>query len=155
MKFSENFTFIPMLKAADHEAGADTDSVNMGLLHSLCLQIQAGSVTTAGPEIKAYSGASAGTKTTALVMKYRLGSAAAKSATADVLGAWQTSVAADGITFGTSDDDKLLVIEMDSTEMTAGEPWLTFEIDADADAFFAGVVAIADPRQANVTVIGA
>lgn len=151
MRISENFAFIPLLEPADWQsAGSDLDSVNMGLLHSLCAVIQLGAITGNDTVIKAYSGASAGTKTTALAFKYRLSGADQGAAGADQFGDISAAVtAATGLVFTNAADysDRLIVIEIDSDEMTAGEPWLTIEIDdGSASGLFLSALGIGVPR---------
>jgi len=153
MKITENFTIIPGLAPIDAAAGADSDSVDMGLLHSVLALIALGSITVADFHVKVYSGATAGTKTTALTFNYRYSSAACKSATADVLGAWASS--ADLTVSNASKDNFLLAIEVDSSEMPSGKNWLTVEISSGATVLLAAVVFVGDARQPNVTVIGA
>ena len=142
-RLSENKKIIYALKPGDHQAGADGDSFNAGKLHSFAFLIQA-AVLTGDAVLKVYSGASDGTKTTAETFRYRLADADQGSAAADTFAAWSTSAALT-LTAATY-DNRLLVVEMDSDELTDGQPWVTLEISAAADAFNASVVAIGEPR---------
>ena len=153
MNFSETYHIVPGFKSADHTAGVDSDSVNMGLLHSVCALLQFGDMSVASPLVKVYSGATAGTKTTALTFRYKLSPQAAKTAGADVWPSGFSTSASLTVTFDT-DDEKLLVIEVDSAEMTEGEPWLTVELGSQATIQQTACVLIGIPRYDHtVTVI--
>lgn len=148
---AEQLHVIPGLTSADHAAGVDSESINMGYLHEVLALLQIGSITVADAVVKVYSGASAGTKTTAEVFRYRKSGAAAKSASADVWAAWTTAVAATGIVLSNANDDNFLYeIEIESDEMTAGQPWLTIEIAAGATVLQGAIVFVGRGRfQAN------
>ena len=153
---SEGIHFVPGFKSADHTAGIDSTSINMGKVHRAILAIQLGDMSVASPEVIAYSGATTGTKTTPLAFRYKLSPQPAATAGSDIWTAgYTTVVAADGLTvvFDT-DDNKLLLIEVDSAEMTEGEPWLTINLDADATISQAAAVWICDARyDQTVTVL--
>ena len=155
MSLAHRLHFVPGLKADDHTAASESDSINMGLVETAVCAIQFGDMSVASPEIKVYSGASAGTKTTALTFRYLLSPQPAKTAGADV---WANafSTSADlTITFDT-DDDKLLLIEVTSAEMTEGEPWLTVEVDNDATVQEHAMIWVCESRYYHQTsVIGA
>lgn len=153
MNFSETFHLVPGLKSADHTAASDSDSINMGLVESLAALIQFGDMSVGSPIVKVYSGATAGTKTTAETFRYKLSPQPAKTAGSDVWASGFLTSAALTITFDT-DDDKLLVIEVESAEMTAGQPWLTIEVGAEATVQQHAIVFICRPRYDHtVTVI--
>lgn len=120
--------YIPGLASADHGAGVDSESVNMALIHRITALIQLGNITVSDMVIKAYGGATAAAKTTAIAFKYQLSGAAAKSAGADNFAAPATAVAASGVTVAAATgDNKLLKIDIEATAMPAGLPWLTLE----------------------------
>ncbi len=151
MRITENFAIIPLLEPADWQsAGSDLDSVNMGLLHSICAVLQFGAITGNDTVIKAYSGASAGTKTTALAFKYRLSGADQGAAGADQFGDLSAAVvAATGLVFtdAANYSDRLVAIEIDSDEMTVDEPWLTIEVDdGSASGLLMSALGIGVPR---------
>jgi len=153
MRLTEQLAIIPLLEPADWQsAGSDLDSVNMGLLHHLTAVIQLGAITGNDTAIVAYSGASAGTKTTALAFKYRLSGADQGAAGADQFGDEITiSVAATGLVFTDATDysERLIAIEIDSAEMTEGEPWLTIAIDdGSASVLLLSALGIGVPRYA-------
>ena len=151
---AEQLHIIPGLTAADHTAAIDSESINMGLLHEVLALVQIGNISVADDTLKVWSGATAGTKTTAEQFRYRKSGAAAKSASADVWGAWTLAVAADGLTLSNAnDDDFLYEIEIDSDMMTAGQPWLTMDLAGTSTALFASIVFVCRGRvQANAGV---
>jgi hypothetical protein len=95
------------------------------------------------------TGATAGTQTTALTFNYRWSSEAAGTATADVYGAWATSAGL-SITDGTY-ENHLLIIEVDASEITAAEPWVTLAVDSTATVILESVVCITESRYAGLT----
>jgi hypothetical protein len=147
MYLSEKYKFVPVMNEADISGGADGDSICMKNYHSATFLVF--SETTnwgAGPDIKIYSGATDGTKTTAMTVNYRYGSAAVGSANSDVLTDWQT--AASEIAMGADHEGYLYVIEVEAREMTDGHDWLTISVDDDASATGGGFacLAILTPR---------
>lgn len=163
MRFTEQFSIVPLLEPADWQsAGSDLDSVNMGLLSHFMAVLQFGAITGNDTVIKAYSGASAGTKTTALIFKYRLSGADQGAAGADQFGdATAIAVAATGLVFtdAANYSDRIIAIEFDAIDMPAGEPWLTIEVDdGSASGLLMSALGIGVPafRGNDVpTVIGA
>lgn len=150
-----NIQVIPILEPADWQAGSkDCDSINMGKLHKVDILVMLGAITGNDPVIKLYSGATAGTKTTALVFKYRKSNADVPAASADVFGARTSVVAATGIVFTDSGDFNLrtIWIEFFSDQMTDGEEWLTVETDdGSASVLLMAAVAIGWPRYSGDT----
>lgn len=146
MRAAENLVLVPLIEAKDYgSAGIDTDSVNMGRMHGLTAVFEFGAIT-GNSVLKVYSGASAGTKTTALAFKYRLGAADYKVALADQFGA-ATSVAATGLTLTAATfDHRQVSVHVDSDQMTDGEKWLTFEIDNTATVLLLGATGVGFPR---------
>lgn len=150
MRFSENYIFIPILEALDTQAGIDGQSVNMGLLHSICFPINFGAVT-GDAVLKFYVGATDGTKTTAVAFSYRLSSGVYKAASADLLGA-ETDVASTGLTLTAATyANKTLVIEFDSQAIPNATPWLTLELSAAASVLLTACVAIGHARYQSNT----
>jgi hypothetical protein len=148
MRISERFKIVSIYEPVDTEAGLDGQSVNMGLLHSICFILSFGAVT-GDAVLKFYVGATDGTKTTAVAFKYRLSSGDFKAANADQLGA-VTDVASSGLTLtAATHDHKLLVIEFDSQAIADATPWLTVELSAAASASLTACVAIGAPRFAS------
>lgn len=149
-RFSEECIFIPVFEALDTQAGIDGQSINMGLLHSVCFPLNFGAVT-GDAVLKFYIGATDGTKTTAVAFSYRLSSGVYKAASADLLGA-KTDVASTGLTLTAATyANKTLVIEFDSQAIAAATPWLTAELSAAASVLLTACVAIGVPRYASNT----
>lgn len=130
MDYPQNITlYEPVDKTA---ASLDSDSVNMGLLHRAICSLRFG-VITGNSILTMYAGATAGAKTTALAFRYRLSSGDHKAASADLFGAL-TSVAATGLTLTAATfDHRIIQIDVESADLTAGQPWLTFSVDATAN----------------------
>ena len=152
MRISEDCALISLIEAKDYgSAGIDSDSVNMGLLHSLCAVFTFGAIT-GNSILKVYAGATAGAKTTALNYKYRFGSADYKAATADVLGAFTSVTGSTGLTLTAATfDHRMITVEVDAQAMPDGYPWLTFEIDATATVMLAAAAGIGCPRSSANT----
>lgn len=147
MRLSERFNIVPVIEPQDHQsAGIDGDSINAGKLHSLAFLISFGQLT-ANSILTLYSGATAGTKTTAETFNYRLADAVVRTATADTFGAWATSAALT-LTAATY-EDKLLIVEIDPASLTDGQPWVTVEIDNTASELLVSAVAVCTPRYAG------
>ena len=149
-RLSETHSIIGLLEPADNQAGAlDSESINMGLLHHVCLIFQHGAITGDNAAIILYSGATSGTKTTAMLFKYRLADAVFKAANNDVYGNFtEIATAATGLVMAAATyKNKTLIIEVDSRDMADGEPWLTIDYDdGSASVLLSNCIAIGDPR---------
>lgn len=144
MRASENMGLVYILKPGDHQAGVDGDSFSMAKYRHFLIGLLT-AVLTGDAVLKVYSGATAGTKTTAETFRYRLADGDQGAATADTFGDWASSAALT-LTAATY-DNKQLIIEMDSNQLTEGQPWVTLEISAAADAFNAAAYALlCEPR---------
>lgn len=143
--FSMEKKIVPILSSADINAGVDSDSVDMQGAKSVSfLCIFGPSYAGANPAImKLYSGATHGTKTTAMTFNYRYGGAAIKSANADVLSDIASSAAL-SIARATM-VSRLLVMEVNVDQITDGHRYLTVEVGAEADAGELSIVALLDP----------
>ena len=146
MRFSEEFGIVYGIKAADNQAGLDTDSINLGKGHNIVFLIAAGAITS-DAVLKLYSGASDGTKTTAETFNYRLADADQGSALADNFADWSTSAALT-LTAATY-DLRLLIVEIAADELTDGQQWVTLEFSSGASTLFLSVVALVRPRYAG------
>jgi hypothetical protein len=148
MRFSERFKIAPVIEPVDTEAGIDSDSVNLGLLHAFCYALTFGAIT-GDAVLKAYVGATAGAKTTAIAFTYRLSSADFKAANADLYGA-ATAVAAAGLTLTAATfDHRTALIEVDSQAIPDATPWVTLELSAAASASLTACLGIGEPRNAS------
>ncbi len=153
-RMSERLNIVYVLQPADHGGAAATgDSVHMGRVKRAMFLIQQGAVGTGNPVLTLKSGASAGAETTSETFRYRLADADQGSANADQYADWATSSALT-LTAATY-DQKILVVEIDSDELTVDQPWLTLSL-TNVTAVTAAVVALLEPRfEANdpLTVI--
>ena len=148
MRFSEMFACPYIIAATDHAAGIVGDSINMGKVHHAAFFLQLGALT--GDAILTMnSGAAVATKTTALTFNYRPAGADMGVASADVYGAWATSAALT-LTAATY-NDRCLIVEVDASEMTDDEPYLTMDISSAASVALASCVAICYTRFHGLT----
>ena len=147
---SEDKKIIPLINSADTGAGVDMDSFKA--LGSRVTVIVTHGVVTGNAVWKVYSGAAAGTKTSAMAFKVAAGGAAIGSANCDVLTAW-TDVASTGLTMAAATySTKMVILEIDCSAMDAtnGEEWLTIEISSAGTNAITHAVAILDkPRYSN------
>lgn len=132
-------------------AAVDCDSINMSKFSKATFLIQCHTLAGASADVKLYSGATDGAKTSALTFNYAFGSAAQGSASCDVLAA-STSAAVVELTHSTY-DNYILIVEVDSSAMDTAnnEEWLTLTFE-DTDTGATGnvsVIAILDPRFAG------
>ncbi len=132
-----------VLKPGDHQAGVDGDSINTGLLHTVRFLIQFAALT-GDAILRIFSGATEGTKTTAENFRYALASAAQGAADGDKLAAW-TTAATLTLTAATY-QNKLLVVELDSDQVTVDQEWATLEFGAQASELNAAIAAVGEAR---------
>lgn len=140
MRLSEQYGIVPIIEPQDHQsAGIDGDSVKMEKYGHVIFIFVFGELT-GNSVLKIYEGATAGAKTTALTFSYRYTSADLKNDDADQLGSEATSAA---LTLtNTVYEDRMLVVEIDASELTDGYPWVTPEIDDTASELLVACVAI-------------
>jgi len=144
-RISETHQFIPVLEPADYEAGIDFDSVHMGREHSLSVAIAFGAIT-GDAVLTVNTGATEGTKTTAVAFNYRFGGGDFKAASADILGA-PVAVSSTGLTLTAATfDHRMIVIEIDADAVTDGQPWVTLSLSNAASVLLASAVAVGKPR---------
>lgn len=147
---AENFKIVPIMNSADVSTGTDCDSINMKNYHKATLIFTFGTVTT-DITFTPKSGASEGTKTTAIPTKVAAGGAAIGTAVAgstascDVLAAWTATTTTHVLSAASN---KVLVMEIDASAMTAGEPWLTVTVAAGTSGI-CHAVAILEPRYSS------
>ena len=150
MRFSEDFSIVPVYEPVDTEAGLDGQSIHMGRLHSVCYMLTFGAVT-GDAVLKYYVGATDGTKTTAVAFGYRVSGADFKAAGADLYGSL-TAVASTGLTLtAASFDHRTVLIEFDSQAIADATPWLTVELSAAASASLTACLAIGRARNVSNT----
>jgi hypothetical protein len=152
-RISESHILIPVVEAKDYgSAGIDFDSVHIGRLNSLSVAINFG-LLTGNSVLTVNTGATEGTKTTAIAFKYRIGGGAFKAASADILGD-PIAVAAAGLTLTAATfQHKLIVIEIDADNGTDAQPWVTVAIDATATVLNVGGIGVGSPRHASHTAL--
>lgn len=137
--------YVPVLEPEDHNAGVDGDSINIGKCQSITFCIVFGELT-GNAVLKIYSGATAGTKTTAETFHYAATAADLKAASGDVLGASSTSA---GLTLtAVTYEDRMLMVTVDHDDITDAQPWITPNLSADASQLFVSITARAVPRYA-------
>lgn len=149
MRFSERLKIAALTESADvTTSGVDSYSVHTGKIHTGCWLVNFGSVT-ADDTLKVYTGASQGTKTTAVAFKYRLAAADTKNALSDTFGAF-TDVASTGLTLTAATfDHKLVVVEIDSQAIDDDKPYVTLEIAGSATTQNVSIVFVGEPRFAS------
>lgn len=135
--------YVPVLEPQDHQAGVDGDSIHIGKGQSITFCILFGELT-GNAVLKMYSGATAGTKTTAETFHYAATAADLKAASGDVLGASSTSAALT-LTAATY-EDRMLMVTLDHDDVTDAQPWITPEFSGDASELFVSVSARVLPR---------
>ena len=151
MILGDQLKFVPLLNSANISTGSDTDSVNMAGFHSITYLISFGTVTT-DVTVTVNSGATEGTKTTAVTFNYASGgaaigtAAAGSTASCDVLSAWGSSAS---LSFTTA-TNKFLVVEVEASAMDTANKhnWITMTLAAGTSGI-AYVTAVLVARYAN------
>jgi hypothetical protein len=150
MKF-ESQKIVPLLTSANIGASTDMDSINMANIHRATFLITCGACT-GDVTFSMNSGATEGTKTNAVTFRYAMGGAAIGTAVAgstascDVLGATGETTAI-APTVALTCTTKMVVLEVEAANMTAGDKWLT--VTAAATAGIVHCVAVLEPRYAG------
>lgn len=140
---SENNNIVFLVEPEDHQsAGIDGDSFHAGRINHFAIILQFGELT-GDAILTVNSGASAGTKTTAETFRYRRSDSELLTATGDTYADWATSAALT-LTAATY-EDFCLILEMDSAELTDGQPWVTINLSSAASALFVSAVAVCTP----------
>lgn len=139
LRQSEQGGRVPILKPADHQAGATGDSIKMANWGHV-EYILAFGVVTGDAVLTVKSGATDGTQTTAETFHYRLADADQGASGADQFGAFTNSSSLT-LTAATY-DNRLLILELDAEELTSGQPFLTLAVDAAATELQLSVVAL-------------
>lgn len=149
MRLSERLKTFAVTESADVTTnGVDSQSVHMGYYHEAMWQINFGSIT-ADDVLKVYTGATDGTKTTAIAFKYRLAAADTKAASSDTLGAF-TDVASTGLTLTAATfDHKMITVEIDAQAIDDSKPWVTLETAGSATTSNISITFVGVPRYAS------
>lgn len=124
---SERLKAVPSSSDTDLNVGATQSgaSINMSGYHKCTFYVNLQTLGGANPDFGVYSGTTAAAEATFVPFKYALASAAAGAANADVLAAWTDASALVTLSHA-NDDNKLLVVEVRASAMTAGHKWLVF-----------------------------
>lgn len=140
MRLSEEKGIVFVAKPADYAGGAVTgESLNTEGFSHVTYLLQFG-VITGDSVLTVKSGASDGTQTTAETFYYRLAGADQAATGADVYDD-ETSATTLTLTAATY-DNKLLIVEVPVSELTAGQPFLTLALSAVANPLNVSIVAI-------------
>lgn len=147
MRFGEEYKIVPVIEPEDHAAGVDGDSVSLENYDHVAFVFLFGELT-GDAVLTINSGATAGTKTTAETFNYRATSADLKVADGDKLGDESTS---SGLTLTAATyEDRMLVVELDASEVTDGQEWITPSVSSAASEEFVSCFAIlGKPRYAQ------
>ena len=146
MYLTDEYSIVHLIESDDYgSAGEDSDSFKLSNANwATCLLTFGG--LTGNSIIKVYSGASAGTKTTAETFTYRLAGADYAAANSDLWGTETTSAA---LTLtATTYDHRGLAIEIDPATLTDGQEWVTVEVDSTASVINMAAVLVAEPKWA-------
>lgn len=143
-RISEQMNVAYIVKGADHAAGVSGDSVHTGRMFRMMYVLQFHATVTGDAVLTLSSGATNGTETTSETFRYRLADADQGSATADTYADWATSSSLT-LTAATY-DNRTLIVEIDSDELTDGQPWLTLVLSSAASALNVTVLMIGTPR---------
>lgn len=143
---TEELNIFPICEADDYGSAGETfDSFKLSNANWATVVLTFGGLT-GNSILKVYSGATAGTKTTAETFTYRYTGADYEAANSDLWGTTATSAALT-LTADTY-DHRGMAIEIDPATITDGQPWITVEIDSTATAMNVGAIAIIKPRYA-------
>ena len=146
-RLSEQNNKIYLIKPQDHQsAGIDGDSFHAGRIHAFDIDVLFADLT--GDSILSlYSGASAGTKTTQESFRYRFSGADIGTTGGDLFGDWTTIAAGAGLTLTAATFNlRMLIISMNTDQLTDGQPWVTLEIDSTASKLEVSASVTAKPR---------
>lgn len=155
-QFAQNHKLQPVLIPADHAATAKASSyVDLKDLNWATFLVQFGAITggTATITVEASTASSSNATEAAIPFKYRLSGAV----DTDTMGAI-TSATSAGASVTASDDNKLLIIEVDPTALPGnpGEDYRFLRLvtaqTTDMTAFVAGVVFLGAPRYAGNSI---
>lgn len=139
---AETHKIVPLLTSANIGASTDSDSFKVSEANWITVICLCGAFTGDGT-FSFNSGATNAAKTNAVPFKHALASAAIGATTADVLAAWTAASTTAAITCTT----KMVVMEIDPADITAGDLYLTMTAAATAGILHA--VAIIQPRYAT------
>jgi hypothetical protein len=140
MRLSEEKGIVYIAAADDYAGGAVTgDSINTKYCSHVTYLIQFGAIT-GDSVLTIKSGASDGTQSTSETFYYRLAGADILTTGADVYAA-ETAATTLTLTAATY-DNKLLIVEVPVSGLTAGQPFITLAFSAVANPMNVSIVAV-------------
>lgn len=151
MNLMEGFHIIPLGYTADFNGGFTAESINTKNMHCILFLLSYGAVTGAtAAALTVKSGATVGVQTTAESFWARYSEAAQAAASGDQWTAWtsQTTLSVASATITT----RAQQVFIDCSDLTAGQPWITLALSADADSGILHGFAICKPRYASADI---
>ena len=148
MRLCEYTKIVPIIDPEDHQSAGITGESVCLKDYGHCAFILLFGELTGNSVLKVREGAIDGATTADLTFTYRATAADILNAAADTLGTEATSAALT-LTAATY-QDRMIVVEVDNQELTAGYDWLTVNIDATASELLVSCVAVlSQPRFAE------
>lgn len=134
---------VPIIESKDYgSAGVDSDSWKMDKSAGVAIILQCGALT-GNSGIILYTGATVGAKTTAIAYRFRVTNNVFKNATGADQYAAVATVAAAGLTLtGATYAHMTLVIDLDASELSDTQPYLTLAVDATATVLNIAAIAL-------------
>lgn len=148
ISFGQDLHIIPVYAPQDvGTADINTTHVNVSRAHHITFAVQFGNLTNDSKVITVEESSAATTVSAeAIPFKYRLSGATGS----DTWGA-VTSVDSGGVDMvHASDDNKLLLIDVDPVTLTDGDNYLSVRISSAGGECYAGVVAYLSPRYSQL-----
>ena len=144
IQFGQQLNIIPVYAPQDvGTADVNTTHINVSNAHHITFAVQFGSLTNDSKVITVEESSAATTVSAeAIPFKYRLSGAVAT----DTWGAVTTTDSTGLDMVHASDDNKLLLIDVDLSTLSAGDNYLSVRISSAGGECFAGVVAYLAPR---------
>ena len=148
MRLCEYTKIVPIIDPQDHQSAGITGESVCLKDYGHCTFIFLFGELTGNSVLKVREGAIDGATTADLIFTYRATAADIANAASDTLGTEATSAALT-LTAGTY-QDRMIVVEVDNQELTAGYDWLTVNIDSTASELLVSCVAVlSQPRFAE------
>lgn len=156
LRFDEEYHVVGLASPVDTTSTTvSSDIVNLGKYHSATFVIYLGTITgdTAVVTVKECDDVTP-TNSTAIAFQYRESGA---TGTSDAYGSI-TAATISGFTFAADDDDHILLIDIDGSQLSDGYPYVQIIVDpgGSASACEVAILAIMKPRfaqNAQVTAI--
>jgi hypothetical protein len=139
---------VHLIESKDYgSVGIDSDSFKLDKASEAGIVLTFGALT-GNSILTLYTGATAGTKTTAIAARYRLSSGVFKAATLADQYAAAVALPSTGLTLTAATfQHNAMVIDLDAAEVSDSLLWLTVQVDATATVLnLAGFAVLAGPR---------